>query len=175
MSPEIQAGCVQAARRALGPHAVVVKCGDLNTPGVLEVVGVIPAKFPASHSGIAIRGMAILRREPSGWRTELTAVREIKNEAGYIGIDYIDDSSPFFGYWLVLSDTRSDGKKSCDLDLLDIEERDGSSEAASTEIAWNPAAFRYQEFTTNRDPEGFRAEIKSPAHRKPGMKLPTSR
>jgi hypothetical protein len=170
-----QQDCLDAAKKALGEDAKVLRCGALNTPDIQEVIAVLPAGFPSNEStGIAVRKMLILRKEPSGWRTALTAEREIQNEAGFVGIDYIDDSFHYFGYWLVLSDKRSDGAKAMDIDLLDIENADGTSEALSTEIAWNPAVGRYQEWAYNRNPEGFRPEIKSPSHRKPGVKLPTA-
>jgi hypothetical protein len=75
----------------------------------------------------------------------------------------------YYGYRLRLSDTRSDDKKAFDVDILDIEYADGTSEEVSTEIAWNPAVGRDQEFTVNRDPEGFQPEIKNPPRRRPGV------
>ena len=159
----------------MGPHSEVLKCGALNTPGTQEVVAILPASFPPRKGiGIAIRKMLILRKERSGWRTALTAAREIRNEAGYVGIDYIDDYFHYFGYWLTITDTRSDGAKAMDIDLVDIENADGTSEASSTEIAWNPVAGRYQEWAYDQNPAGFRSEISNPPHWKPGVKLPTT-
>jgi hypothetical protein len=114
--------------------------------------------------------MVILRREPSGWRTELTASREIQNETGYIGLDYIDDSFRFMGYQLSLLDGSPDKKRGFGADLVLIEREDGGSEATSTGIAWNPVAGRYQEW----NPDGFRTEIKNPPHWRPGVKLPSA-
>jgi len=160
--------CQVAARKALGAHARVLRCGEINIPGVQEVAAVLPAQYPQSPDNyLAIWKMVILRHEPSGWRTELTASREIRNGAGYIGLDYIDDSFRFMGYQLNLSDERSDKIREFDIDLIDIESADGGSEASSTNIAWNPAVGRYQEW----NPDGFRMEIKNPPHWKPGVKL----
>jgi len=166
---------LSAAKKALGTEVKVVRCGALNTPAVQEVVAVLQANFPPHPgNGVAIRKMEILRKEKSGWRISLTATKEVKNEAGYVGLNYIDDYSHYFGYWLTLSDTRSDGTKAMLIDLLDIEKADGSSEASSTEFAWNPEVGRYQEWAYDQDPEGFRPEIKNPPHWKPGVKLPAA-
>jgi hypothetical protein len=155
----------------LGTKAQVLRCGELNTPGVQEVVAVLPAKYPQSPDNYsAIWKMVILRRELSGWRTELTASREVQNDAGYIGLDYIDDSFRFMGYQLNLSGERSDKTRALDIDLFYIERADGGSDASSTNIAWNPAVGRYQEWY----PEGFRPEIKNPPHWKDGDKLPAT-
>lgn len=169
-----QRDCLVAARKALGIKAQVVRCGTLNTPGVLEVVAVLPAKYPTSRdSSLAIWKMVILRHEPSGWRTALTASRQIQNEAGYVGLEYIDDYFHFMGYQLSLWDKRPD-KKAFGMDLVYIERADGGSDADGTDIAWNPAVGRYQECAYDQDPEGFRPEIKNPPHWKPGVKLPST-
>jgi hypothetical protein len=149
----------------------VLRCGEINVPGVQEVVAVLPAKYPQSPDKYsAIWKMVILRHEPSGWRAELTASRKIQNEAGYIGLDYIDDSFRFMGYQLSFLDESPDKKRGFGADLVLIEKEDGGSEATSTGIAWNPAVGRYQEW----NPDGFRAEIKNPPHWKPGVKLPSA-
>jgi hypothetical protein len=170
-----QQDCLSAAKKALSSQAKVLRCGAFNSPGVQEVVAVLPANFPTKNGdGVAIRKMVILRKEPSGWRLALTAAREVRNEAGYVGLNYIDDYSHYFGYWLTLSDTRPDGTKAMLIDLLDIEKADGTSEASSTEFAWNPKVGRYQEWAYDQDPQGFRREIKNPPHWKPGVELPAA-
>lgn len=171
----LQQECLGVAKKALGNQAEAVKCGELNTPGVPEVVAVLPARFP--HNGdseMTIRKMVILRKESSGWRTVLTASRQVQNEAGYVGLEYIDDYFKFMGYQLRLSDVRSDGKKAFDVNLIYIERANGGSDETSTEIAWNPVVGRYQEWRYDQDPASFRSEIKNPPHWKPGVKLPAS-
>ena len=160
-----QQECLAAARHALGMKAQVLRCGEPNTPGVLEAVAVLPAKYPhGPEFYLAIWKMVILRHEASGWRTALTASREIQNEAGYVGLEYIDDYSRFMGYQLRLSDKRSDDVRAFDADLFYIERADGGSDQSSTEIAWNPAVGRYQEWEYGGDPVGFRPEVKNPPH-----------
>jgi hypothetical protein len=166
-----QQDCSSAAKNALGSQAKVLRCGTFNSPDVQEVIAVLPANFPTKDgSGIAIRKMMILRKEPMGWRVAVTAAREIQNEAGYVGIDYIDDYFHYYGYWLTFSDAHSNDVGLMIIDLLDIEKGDGSSEAASTEIAWNPKVGRYQEW----HPDGFQPEVKNPPHWKAGVKLPAT-
>ena len=172
---EQQQDCLDAARQSLGVKAQVLRCGELNTPGVQEVLAVLPAKYPrGGYSGLPIWKLVILRHEGSGWRRALVASRDIQNEAGYVGADYIDDYFHFMGYQLNLADSRSDGKKAFDVDLVCIERPDGGSDQTSVEIAWNPVVGRYQEWAYGQDPEGFRPEIKNPPHWKPGVKLPPS-
>lgn len=159
----------------LGPQSKVLKCGALNNADVQEVMAIVPAGLPPRSGGeVAILKPAILQRQGSDWRPILQISRNIQNTSGYVGIDYIDDYSPFYGYWLRMSDTRSDGKKAFDIDVTWIDYADGTTESSGTEIAWNPAVGRYQEFEINRDPEGFHAEIKNPPHWKPGVKLPST-
>lgn len=153
----------------------MLRCGALNSPETQEAIAVLPGKYPpAKDGGLAILRMVILRRMPSGWQTALTVSKDIQNDAGYIGIDYIDDYSPFYGYWLVLSDKDSYGKTALDVYLTYIDAADGTTESIGTDIAWNPVVGRYQEFVMNQDPEGFRPEIKNPPHWKPGVKLPSA-
>ena len=173
ISEEQKRDCLITARKALGTQAKVLRCGELNTPGVSEVVAVIPAKYPhAQDTYLTIWKMVILRHENSGWKTVLTASREIKNEAGYVGLDYIDDYFHYMGYQLSLSDELPDHTKALVVDLVDIERPDGGSDQTSVEVAWNPAVGRYQEWAYFQDPQGFRPEIKDPPHWKPGVKLP---
>jgi len=166
-----QTDCLAAARKALGIRAQVVRCGELNTPGIQEVVAVLPAKYPG-YPGMAIWKMVILRQEPSGWHIALTAARDIQNEAGYVGLDYIDDDSKFMGYQLDFSDKQLDKQKGLDFFLTYIERADGGSEQSGIEIAWNPASGRYQEWAYGQDPEGFKPEIKNPPHYKGGVMIP---
>ena len=173
IAPEIKRECQAEAQRVLGPHAKVLRCGELNSPGVPEVVAVIPASFPVSYEKrIAIRKLVILRRVSQRWNIVLTAERQIRNESGYVGLEYIDDYYTFYGYWLELSDETLNGAKAFFLDFVNIDNPDGSSEQTSTEIAWNVAAGRYQEWAYDQDPPGFHLEIKNPPHWKPGVKLP---
>ena len=153
----------------------LLKCGELNTPGVQEVVAILPAKYPHNQGkDVPIWKLVILRHEPSGWQTALTAARQIQNEAGYIGIDYIDDYFQFMGYQLGFREEDTGQQKTFGIMLTGIERTDGGSDQTSTEIAWNPAVGRYQELEYGQDPEGFQREIKNPPHWRPGVKLPST-
>lgn len=90
---------------------------------------------------------------------------QITNEAGYIGIDYIDDRKPAYGYLLNISDVRADGKKAFDLSFRYLL-KDGKTDTESLgiEVSWNSAVERYQEFSMNQDPEGFQSEVRNPPH-----------
>jgi hypothetical protein len=170
----MQQDCLVAARAALGLHAQVLKCGELNTPDIQEVVAVLPATYPHSRGpDVPIWKLVILRHEPSGWQTALTAARQIQNQEGYIGIEYIDDYFRFMGYQLGFRDEDQGQERTFGIVLTYIERTDGGSDQTSTEIAWNPAVGRYQELEYGQDPEGFQMEIKNPPRWKPGVKLPS--
>ena len=106
-----QQECLKAARHVLGPGAKVVKCGELNQTGVLESIAAIPVA-PKSHSvgGIFAKDLVILRRSRGEWRTALRAARLIQNDAGYIGVEYVDDCSPFWADHIEFSGKRPDGQ-----------------------------------------------------------------
>jgi hypothetical protein len=166
-----QRECRDEAKISLGTEAEVVRCGELNTPGILEVVAVLPAKFPPSkETGLTIQKLVILRREPTGWRTALTAFKDIQNDAGYVGIDFIDDTSPSFGYRVDFSDQ----KGGFGISFLYIENANGADSGWPIEVDWNPDVGRYQEWAFGQNPEGFRPEIENPPHWKPGLKLPSN-
>jgi hypothetical protein len=170
VSPITQQGqeCITAAKKILGEHAEVLKCGVLNDANVLESVAILRAVNTSDRrSGVDISQLVVLRREASGWKVALSVSKQIKNQAGFIGIDYIDDSAPFYGYRVVLADQRDDGKKAFVLNfsyLLKGGKKD--TEALPTQIAWDKSVGRYREFGINSDPEGFKPEIKNPPHLK---------
>lgn len=170
-----QKECLAEAQKALGMKAQVVRCGELNTPGIQEVVAVIPAEYPpSSDTSLKIWKLVILRHEPTGWRTVLTASREIQNEAGYVGLEFIDDDFKFMGYQLRLRDERPDESTVFAVNLIYIESADGGSDQVGIEIAWNPAVGRYQEVPLEGDgSENFKPEIKNPPHFKGGVMIPS--
>jgi hypothetical protein len=87
-------------------------------------------------------------------------VRYITNDAGYVGIDYLD-SVPFWGYMVVLRDVRGDDKRSFSMIFAYMQnERDRCD--VGVEVAWDETVGRYREFSANREVVGFQAEIKNP-------------
>lgn len=159
--------CVEAAKKALGEDVEIVKQGTFNTPSIQEAVAVVRAQHvPSTNAqGLAISKLAILRRGSSGWEVVLTASKEIQNGAGFVGIDYIDDSSPYYGYRVLFPDQRDDGKRVFTLGLSYMR-KDGSTEGIPLEISWDSSVGRYREFGINSDPPGFKPEVKNPPHLK---------
>jgi len=103
-------------------------------------------------------------RLTEGSELESVAFIRLKQFAeGYIGIDYIDDSQQYPGFRALFSDRRSDGKAAFDLELSYLNP-DGTTEGIATEISWNSATKRFQEFSVNRIPEGFQTELRNPPH-----------
>jgi hypothetical protein len=169
-----QESCLAAARAALGPGAVVLKCGHLIGPGDLEVAAAIPLRpFRADASGTAVSRLVILRKAAgtSRWVNEFTADKDwTRNPAGYVGVEYIDDSFKYTGYRVSFSGRRSDGAPGFTLFLFSLNPN-GSNEGVPLEVGWNRSVKRFQEFSYEAEPVGFRAEIKNPPHiRTPGPK-----
>ena len=156
--------CLSAAKKVLGPDAEVAKCGRLTAGSELESVAFIRLKqFAEGPDGIAVSRLVILQKVDSQWKLALDVAQQIQNPTGYIGIDYIDDSQQYPGFRALFSDRRSDGKAAFDLDLSYLNP-DGTTEGIATEISWNPATKRFQEFSVNKEPEGFQKELRNPPH-----------
>ncbi len=157
--------CLQAAKQVLGQGAEVVKYGEISHAGTEEAIAVVRLpQAPGHGGGMLVSGLVALQRQNSGWRPVLHAARQIQNDAGYIGIDFIDDSSPFYGYRVVFANKRTDGKDAFTIQIGYVN-RSGSPEGVPLEVSWNPKAGRYQEFSDSEDPGGFKPEVKNPPHR----------
>jgi hypothetical protein len=156
--------CVEVVRQILGPQAEIVKYGNLDNPSVPEAVAVI--RLRRTLDGAAetpISQAVILRRSTAAWKPALRIGKQITNEAGYIGIDYVDDSYDFHGYRFVLHDRRPDGGRGLTVELSYLNSG-GEIDGIPIVISWNEKVGRYQEYTSNQDPPGFRSELKSPPH-----------
>jgi hypothetical protein len=160
--------CLDAAHKILGPHGEVVRCGHLVGDASLEALAVVRLKNSDKRkqnadSGLKVSRLAILRKGTSKWSVELDASDHIRNPAGYIGIDFIDDSAGFFGLEASIWDQRPDDTPGLTIYLYDIDPN-GDSVGSGVAISWNPAVGRFQEFAAHQEPEGFRMEIKDPPH-----------
>jgi hypothetical protein len=157
--------CTEAARQVLGPQSEILKYGDLNSPGVPEAIAVVKLGRSASAvAGTAVSQAVILRWEASTWKPVLKVGRQVTNDAGYIGIDYIDDSYDFHGYRLIVENRRPDGKPGVAIELSYLN-GSGETEGIPMAVSWNEKTGRYQEYTSNEDPPGFRPEIRNPPHK----------
>ncbi|MGC2173320.1 MAG: hypothetical protein WA555_10570 [Candidatus Sulfotelmatobacter sp.] len=159
--------CLETARKILGEHAEIVKYGAFNDPSVQEAVAVVRKEHGQVKGkvGLAVSKLVILRHEAKGWKVALTVSKQIQNGAGFVGIDYIDDSAPYYGYQVLFSEQRADGKRAFMLSLSYLA-NNGNTEGIPLEISWDNAVGRYREFGINSDPFGFKPEIKNPPHRK---------
>jgi hypothetical protein len=165
--------CLAAAKKALGPNAEVLKCGHLTGTKGLETVAAIMLKQPSGDvDGIAVSKLVVLRRTGSVWDVALTNDKKwIRNDAGYLGIEFIDDSDQSIGYLASFSNSRSDGVAGFTIYLYYLYSN-GTDDASEIEIAWNRSVGRFQEFAYDEDPMRFKAEIKNPPHVRTG-KSPT--
>jgi len=157
--------CSDAAKKALGFEGEVVRCGYLTGADTLEAVAVLRLEqFRDRGDSIAVSKLVILRQNSPEWNVELTADRGwIRNSAGYVGIEFIDDSEQIFGYRASFSDRRSDDVAAYTI-YLNFLSPTGHNEGTAIEISWNPSVARFQEFAYGEDPEGFKPEIKNPPH-----------
>jgi hypothetical protein len=160
--------CLEAAKKALGSEAEVLKCGHLTRSGRLETVAAIRLRqFKTLRNSIPVLRLVVLRQNGSRWETMLTADMQnlIRNSIGYIGVDFIDDSEDedFVGYRVSFSTegTRGAPRFMIWLKYLDREERD---EGVAIGISWNPSVGRFQEYSENYEPMGFHPEKKNPMH-----------
>jgi hypothetical protein len=158
--------CLKAGKDALGDHAEVLKCGELNSPGVLEVVAALRKHVHGKGSGdIFVSRLVILRREGPIWKDALDLARQIRNSHGYVGVDFIDDLSSFWGYAVQFHDHRADGEKSFVISLAYMATEKDKDELP-VDISWDQTVGRYREFSASSEPVGFRTEIENPPHRK---------
>jgi hypothetical protein len=160
----ISEDCFDAARKILGAGVQVAKYGNLLRKKSIEVVAYTKLSTSKTNSkGITASRLVVLQKTNTHWDIILDASKQIKNQAGYIGIDYIDDSQDYPGYLVSFYDKRSDGVSGFSIQFSYLR-RDGEVEGIPIEISWNPAVDRFQEFVINEAPEGFRNEIKNPQH-----------
>ena len=156
--------CLGAAKKALGLSAEVLKCGHLTGGDALEVVAAVPLKSVKRRGDdVPVSQLAILRERKSGWSAELSVNKQIKNSAGYIGIQFIDESAKELGYYVSFSDHRSDETRGFVIFLSEIAP-DGNPEWP-VQISWNPVVQRFQQYAGDEEPIGFKSEIKNPPHR----------
>ena len=161
--------CAQAAKRALGSAAIVLRCGDLTGSGALEVLAVtrIPG-LPDRKEGIPVSRLWVGRQfSVSQWVAQLETddQRFIKNSEGYVGVYFIDDSNLSDGYLLSIDKACTDGSSSLALELRYVD-REGKfdEESLPLEVCWNASVRRFQEHDDTDDPEGFHNEVKNPKH-----------
>lgn len=159
-------GCEEAARRILGPHAEVLRCGDVSRSGKFEALAILRLKpSPANDEGIFVSRLVIINQQGSRWTVELDAGKEFKNPQGYVAA--LNDSAIFRGYHVRIWDHRSDGVKAFGLAFQGLDEQ-GYPEAAPTDIYWNPSVGRYQEFAYDESPPRFKPEVQKPQGRERG-------
>ncbi len=129
----------------------------------MEGVAILRSQKASSVGGMPIEKLSILRHDGGNWVRVFEANREMRNPDGYVGLDYIDDGWKFEGYEVSLSDKGSDNTKRFTLYFTLL----GSDPGWPTEIGWNKATGRYQEFGVDATAEHhlFKSELKQPPHR----------
>ena len=117
-----------------------------------------------NEAGWPISRLVVGQLEGGQWHTVLSASKDwIRNDAGYVGIEFIDDSYSFSGYWAAVAQ-RDDGERGILISLTYMLPN-GDPEGAPLQIGWNYGVGRYQEIVNNDSPYQFGAEIRQPPHR----------
>jgi hypothetical protein len=162
----ISAQCRTGVVKLLGPDAEVVKCGRLTGTDTVQAIGLLKIKqLPVTGDGWPVSRLVVAQFRNDRWQSILTASKDwIRNDAGYIGLDYIDDSYQVFGYRAALSESKA-GPAALLLSLSFLRPN-GESEGIPIQIAWNRDVQRYQEVVNNDGPFVFQAENSKPPHRK---------
>lgn len=167
--------CLEAAHKALGPDAEVLKCGHLTNSGALEAVAATRLKqFRTTADGVPVSKLLVLQQQESRWVAQLTADKHwVRNGIGYLADAAVDPSelarflatysAHFVGYRVSFSDHSSDGAPDFTVWVY-ILSSTGKNEGTAYEVNWNPVVARFQDFDYGRNPEGFRSEIKYPSH-----------
>jgi hypothetical protein len=151
------------ARLLIGSGAELIRFGHLSKGAPLEGVAILRSQKSSRMGGIPIASLSILRRDGATWVRVFEANREMRNPEGYVGLDYIDDGWKFEGYDVSLSDKGSDNTDRFTLYFTQL----GPDPGWPTEVAWNKATGRYQEFGDDSTAEHqlFKSELKDPPHR----------
>ena len=157
--------CLDAARKALGPRAEVLKCGDLTGNSAVETVAAIRIKrFPATEAGIPVSKLAVLRRAHGGWISELAVDNDsMRNSVGYIenGLRRLP-GPPSIGYRVSFSKHSEDAPGAGFTVWLCFLHSSGENEGLPLEITWNPAVKRFQRFSYEDMQHAFQPEVKNP-------------
>jgi len=156
--------CLEAAAKALGPEAVVLKCGHLSGTDALETAAAVRLKqFRSTADGIPVSRLVVLRKDNSEWCVELAVDgQSMRNDSGYIE-ELSSISGTFIGYRASFSDRGSDDADEVGFTIwLYFLHVGGRNEGLPLQISWNRSAGRFQEFAYDDDPKQFKPEIKNP-------------
>lgn len=156
--------CNDEARRVLGASARVLKVGDFLHLGTIQCIAVLPYTSHTAHE-LPVRDGFVVQKEGTAWRDLLRFKDNIRNQRGYVGIDFIDPE-PSFGFDVELADKRSDGTPGFTIYLTYLNPK-LRSEGVPVQVSWNPKVSRFQEYAPNElDPPDFKPEIANPPVRK---------
>jgi hypothetical protein len=144
------------------PKLKIIRSGDLIGDGALEYVAahVLPQQ---PKKGMHVLRLVIARVEHNRCSIVFDAGKSgPKNPFGYVGIEYIDDGSDFYGYAIEFS-SNTQHKGDLDITWLNPEHE---PEGEGIAIGWNRKVGRYQEYRVEDDgsPEIFKPELRNPPH-----------
>jgi hypothetical protein len=160
--PNSVQSCSEAAKKALGANAEVLKCGQLTGPNALQAVAIVRLKqYRSDADGIPVAKLVVLRKDGPEWRLEFAVdSQSMRNGAGYIE-DLSSIAGTFVGFRAALWKHGSgpiDTGFTITLYFLSVS---GEDEGTSVEISWNRSVGRFQEFSYDEDPSEFKPEIKN--------------
>jgi hypothetical protein len=156
--PTVDAATTEAAVKAIGPEASVVRFGHFSSPDQFEAIAVVDA--PSFYRKQAISRMVVLRKAGSNWTADLTVDRVIRNPTGFIGATSLDQIHRSDLYKIAFFNrTFDDGKARFVVQLTTVD-ADGKATGPSVYVSWNPLVGRYQQISLQD--YGFEPEIHEP-------------
>ena len=159
-----QTRCEAEAKRRLGDVFHVVEFGQLIGDSSLECVLILPYSGAAGQE-LRARSGVVIAWDGKQWRELLRFNNQVRNDQGYIGVDYIDPQY-HYGFALRTNVRRSDGSNGFTMyfRFLDAKLR---PDGLPIEVSWNPKVKRFQEYAPNElDPPDFKPEVGHPPIRR---------
>ncbi len=155
----------RAVMQKAGSNLKIVHSGDLTGDGAREYVAVqmLPQQ---PKKGMYVSRLLIARARHERCSIVLDASKNgPRNPIGYIGIEFIDDDSKFFGFAVEFSSDSSDPKHKVGLNLTWLNP-EHEPEGMGIEIGWNDKVGRYQEYQLEGDSSSgtFKPELRNPPH-----------
>jgi hypothetical protein len=158
-APE-DAATTEAAVRAIGSGAIVVRSGHLSSPDQNEAIAVVDGGSTSFETKRTVSRLVVLRQNGSNWTAALTVDKVIRNPQGFLGVTSLDQLRRSDIYKVnFFKRTFDDGKDRFVIQLTPTN-ADGKAAAPSVYVSWNPLVGRYQQISLQN--YGFEPEIHEP-------------
>ena len=158
--------CAAAAANLLKGRIKIVglgPLGDTREESTFKCLAVLPFGEQPTNDRLLIKRGVILEFRDGKWEPILNIHETVRNQAGHLGIDYIDPSAQF-GYAISTGRRRTDNVTRFTLMLTYLNSK-RQPEGLPIEISWNPEVGRFQEFAPS-EPGEYQSELANPPIRR---------